>query len=468
VFLAGGSGVIGRRLIPQLVAAGHEVTATTRRPEKADLLRSLGAAPTVVDALDEQAVVAAVLAARAEAVVHQLTDLPPRYDPARLGPWYERTSRLRVEGTRHLLAGAAACGARRVVFQSIAFLYRLEGPAILDEDAPVWIDAPEPFGTAVRATVEGERLVLEATGIDGVVLRYGQLYGPGTYFAADGDIARRARGRMLPVVGGGRGLASFIHVDDAASAAVCALSRAAASTTSSTTSPRWPGTGSPCSPERCTPHRRCACRPGWRGSRSGVWLPPPSPPVAPPPTSAPGASSAGSLATRAGVRASPRWTESARRALLASANVGLQVRPIGLQLADSRLHQIAHADDAAEFAVDHHRQVPNPSIGHDPQDVIHFVGEHAADHFDVHDLRDRGVNQRSSALVQVADEVALPDHAHHRAVVDDDHSTDAVPDHFSEQNGDRRVRRNSRDHRPLSVQYIRYPHRNGPPITGRE
>lgn len=225
VFLAGGSGVIGRRLIPQLVAAGHEVTATTRRPEKADLLRSLGAAPTVVDALDEQAVVAAVLAARTEAVVHQLTDLPPRYDPARLGPWYERTSRLRVEGTRHLLAGAAACGAHRVVFQSIAFLYRLEGPAILDEDAPIWIDAPEPFGTAVRATVEGERLVLEAAGINGVVLRYGQLYGPGTYFAADGDIARRARGRMLPVVGGGRGLASFVHVDDAASAAVCALSR---------------------------------------------------------------------------------------------------------------------------------------------------------------------------------------------------------------------------------------------------
>jgi nucleoside-diphosphate-sugar epimerase len=223
VFLAGGSGVIGRRLVPQLVAAGHQVTATTRRPEKAELVSSLGATPAVLDALDEGAVMAAVRAAAPEVVMNQLTELPQRYDPRRLGPWYERTSRLRVDGTRNLLAACRAVGATRFVYQSIAFMYAYSGPPVVDEDAPVATDAPEPFGAAVRATVEGERLTLEAEGMVGVVLRYGQLYGPGTYYAADGSFARQARRRGVPIVGGGSGVFSFLHVDDAASAAVCAM-----------------------------------------------------------------------------------------------------------------------------------------------------------------------------------------------------------------------------------------------------
>jgi len=223
VFVAGGTGVIGRRLLPALVAAGHEVTATTTSPEKAALLRSLGATPSVLDALDEQAVMAAVQTTAPEVVMNQLTRLPQRYDPRSLGPWYERTGRLRVDATRHLLTAARDVGAVRFIYQSIAFMYGLTGPAVVDEDAPVAVDAPEPFGSAVRATLEGERLIVEAEGIAGVVLRYGQLYGPGTYFAADGDFARQARQRRVPIVGRGGGIFSFLHVDDAASAAVCAV-----------------------------------------------------------------------------------------------------------------------------------------------------------------------------------------------------------------------------------------------------
>jgi 2-alkyl-3-oxoalkanoate reductase len=223
VFLAGGSGAIGRRLIPQLVAAGHQVAATTRSAAKGPMIQSLGAIPVVVDALDEPALSKAVTDFRPEAVMNQLTDLPQRYNPRKLGPFYERTSRLRVEATRTLLFAANEVGARRFVYQSLAFMYVPAGPAALAEDAEVAVHAPEPFGSAVRATVEGERLALSADGIVGVALRYGQLYGPGTYFDREGDFARQARRRMLPIVGSGGGVFSFVHVDDAAGAAAAAL-----------------------------------------------------------------------------------------------------------------------------------------------------------------------------------------------------------------------------------------------------
>jgi nucleoside-diphosphate-sugar epimerase len=225
VFLAGGSGVIGRCLIPQLVAAGHLVAATTRSAAKGPMISSLGAIPVVVDALDGPALSKAVTDFGPEAVMNQLTDLPQRYNPRKLGPFYERTSRLRVDATRTLLAAAREAGAQRFVYQSLAFMYVPTGPAALEESAKLALHAPEPFGSAVRATVEGERLALSADGITGVALRYGQLYGPGTYFDQDGDFARQARRRMLPVVGAGGGVFSFIHVDDAAGAAVVALER---------------------------------------------------------------------------------------------------------------------------------------------------------------------------------------------------------------------------------------------------
>jgi nucleoside-diphosphate-sugar epimerase len=225
VFVAGGSGAIGRVLVPRLIAAGHEVAATTRAAAKAAVLESLGATAVVLDALDEAAVLAAVKAFRPNAVMNQLTSLPQRYNPRRLGPWYDATSLLRVAGTRILLNAAAEAGAKRFVYQSIAFMYAPAGPPVVDEEAPLALDAPEPFGGALRATLEGERMATSADGIVGVVLRYGQLYGPGTYFAIDGDFARQARARMLPVVGTGGGIFSFLHVDDSATSAIAALER---------------------------------------------------------------------------------------------------------------------------------------------------------------------------------------------------------------------------------------------------
>jgi nucleoside-diphosphate-sugar epimerase len=223
VFLAGGSGVVGRPLVAQLLAAGHQVAATTRTPGKAAQISAAGAAPVVVDALDAQALTRAVHDARPDAIVHQLTALPPRYDPSRPG-FYDATNRLRTEATRTLLAAGEELGVRRYLFQSVCFLYKLTGPQVLDESAPVATDSPEPFGAAARLTIEGEQMIAAA---GGVVLRYGQLYGPGTYYTRDGDFGRRARRRLLPVVGDGGGVFSFLHVEDAASAAVAALSRGA-------------------------------------------------------------------------------------------------------------------------------------------------------------------------------------------------------------------------------------------------
>jgi len=208
-----------------LIAAGHVVAATTRSREKVELLESLGATPVLLDALDEQAVIGAVESFRPDAVMNQLTSLPRRYNPRKLRPWYESTNRLRVDGTRILLAAATKVGSRRFVYQSIAFMYNNLGPQVVDEDAPLAINAPDPFGALVRATLEGERLATATEGIVGVALRYGQLYGPGTYFAAGGDFQRQARARMLPIVGSGAGIFSFLHVTDAATAAIAALER---------------------------------------------------------------------------------------------------------------------------------------------------------------------------------------------------------------------------------------------------
>jgi nucleoside-diphosphate-sugar epimerase len=225
VFIAGGTGVIGRSLIPQLVSAGHDVTACTRFEAKADLLESFGAKPVVLDPLDPVAVRVAVGASTAEVLMNQLTSLPPHYQVRKLEPWYRRTAQLRVDGTRHLLAAAREVKAKRFIYQSIAFMYSPRGPWVVDESAPVMQDAPKPFDLAVGPTIEGERLALSADGVEGVVLRYGQLYGPGTYFDRQGDFARQARRWMLPVVGNGLGTFSFVHVDDAAAATVRAVER---------------------------------------------------------------------------------------------------------------------------------------------------------------------------------------------------------------------------------------------------
>jgi nucleoside-diphosphate-sugar epimerase len=227
VFVAGATGAIGRPLVPGLIAAGHEVTGTTRSEERAEAIRAAGARAVVCDALDADALRAAVVDAAPEVVVHELTALPARFNP-RDKQMYAPTNRLRQEGTRNLIAAARAAGARRIVCQSIAFAYAPgERPEVKDEDAPLALGAPLPFGDSVRAIDEMERAVVGAAGVDGVVLRYGWFYGPGTYLADDGSVARDVRRRRLPVIGKGIGLYSFIHVDDAASATVAAVERGA-------------------------------------------------------------------------------------------------------------------------------------------------------------------------------------------------------------------------------------------------
>jgi nucleoside-diphosphate-sugar epimerase len=226
VFVAGASGAIGRPLVRQLVAAGHEVTGMTRREERAEQIRAAGAAAVVCDVFDAAALEDAVREAAPEAVVHLLTALPHRLDyrdKQALAP----TNRVRSEGTRNLIAAAKLAGARRLIAESVAFFYAPKGDWVKDEEAPLFLDAPPPFGDGAAALAELERQVLEAEGIEGIVLRYGWLYGPGTYYAADGSLTEDALKRKAPIVGKGTGTFSFVQVEDAAAATVAALERGA-------------------------------------------------------------------------------------------------------------------------------------------------------------------------------------------------------------------------------------------------
>jgi nucleoside-diphosphate-sugar epimerase len=162
------------------------------------------------------------VAAQPEAVIHELTNIPPRLEPRKFATQLASTNRLRREGTRNLIDAAAAAGAQRVVAQSIAFAYRASGDWIKDETAALGLDAAPPMNEPIAAVAELERQVLDANGI---VLRYGYFYGPGTQFARDGLYGELVRRRRLPIVGSGEGRWSFIHVDDAAAATVAALER---------------------------------------------------------------------------------------------------------------------------------------------------------------------------------------------------------------------------------------------------
>ena len=207
IFLAGASGAIGRRLCALLTADGWRVIGTTRSPEKATLLRSLGVEPVVVDVFDAEALRQAARAARAGIVIHQLTDLPPGLDPARMAAWRQRNARLRELGTRNLIAAGLAGGMRRLIAQSVSFAYA-PGPLPLREDAPLNVGASdEAGGLSARGVASLESQAL-AGPFEGVVLRYGKLYGPGTGFDT-------------PPAGGP------VHVDAAADAARRAVTRGA-------------------------------------------------------------------------------------------------------------------------------------------------------------------------------------------------------------------------------------------------
>lgn len=226
VFVAGASGAIGRPLVRQLLAAGHEVTGMTRREQNAEAIRAAGAAAVVCDAFDAAGLESAVREAAPEVVIHELTALPHRLDPKAkdaLAP----TNRLRTEGTRNLIAAAKAAGARRLIAESVAFFYVPEGDWVKAEDAPAFADVPGPFGEAGKALADLERQVTGTERLEGIVLRYGWLYGLGTYYGREGSATEDFGKRRMPVVGKGDGTFSFIHVEDAAAATVAAVERGA-------------------------------------------------------------------------------------------------------------------------------------------------------------------------------------------------------------------------------------------------
>ncbi len=222
VFLAGASGAIGRPLTRQLLAGGHEVVGMTRREERAEEIRAAGARAVLCDVFDREALGTALRSAEPEVVVHALTALPQRFNPKE--NYLESTNRIRTEGTRNLIAAAETAGARRLIAESVAFIYAPSGKWVKEEDAPLNTEAPGYFGEGMRALADLEAQV-SGSRLQSTVMRYGWFYGPGTHFDRDGSQAEDARRRRLPIVGSGQGTFSFLHVDDAAAATVAAVER---------------------------------------------------------------------------------------------------------------------------------------------------------------------------------------------------------------------------------------------------
>ncbi|HSJ56198.1 MAG TPA: NAD(P)-dependent oxidoreductase [Anaerolineae bacterium] len=225
ILVAGATGAIGRQLVPELAARGHTVVGLTRAAKRAEEVRALGAEPVTGDVLDRDGVLRAVEKARPEVVIHQATSLPPRLNPRRIRQDLAATNRLRSEGTRNLMRAARECGAGRVIAQSIAFAYAPDGDTPATEEEPLFFDAPGGFDEAVEALAALEDAVLHEPEIEGIVLRYGYLYGPGTAYGPGGWVVQDVRARKFPTIGSGAGQFSFVHVDDVATATAEAVER---------------------------------------------------------------------------------------------------------------------------------------------------------------------------------------------------------------------------------------------------
>jgi nucleoside-diphosphate-sugar epimerase len=218
VFVAGASGAIGTRLVPQLIDRGHEVIGTFRSPAHAERVRALGAEPVALDLLDARAVRQAVLDAAPEAIIHQATDLADVRFGRSLDRSFASTNRLRTEGTDALLAAAREAGVRRFVAQSFAsYRYAREGGPVKAEDDPL---DPSPPAMARQTNAAMRHLDQAVTNAGGIALRYGGFYG-----ASNDGLVKPVRKRQFPVIGDGDGVSSFIHLDDAAAATVLALER---------------------------------------------------------------------------------------------------------------------------------------------------------------------------------------------------------------------------------------------------
>jgi nucleoside-diphosphate-sugar epimerase len=208
IFVAGANGVIGRPLVSLLVEAGHVVTGTTRSSVNFDAIARAGATPAVVDALDAEGLKEAVAIARPDVVIHQLTDLPDVIDPQQMPAALAANARLRIEGTYNLIVAAKAAGARRLIAQSISFMYAPGTKPYCESDPLLPAQGDQPGAVSARGVHALEGAVLGTPGIEGIVLRYGRLYGPGTWAHAPNGTG-------------------FLHTDAAAHAALLAVTRGA-------------------------------------------------------------------------------------------------------------------------------------------------------------------------------------------------------------------------------------------------
>ena len=219
IFIAGGTGAIGRVLVPLMVKAGHKVVALTRSPESVAALKQMGAVPVVGDVYDQVRLSRLVAESHAEVVLHQLTAFGTK-----TGDPYAETIRVRIDGTRSLIAAARAARARRFIAQSISFVCSPSGGGLTDEDTPLYIGAASPVQPLAQAVASLERQTLES-GMAGTVLRYGWFFGPGTSYDPKDTIPAAIRKGAMPIVGEGAGAYSYIDLRDAAAATMNALAR---------------------------------------------------------------------------------------------------------------------------------------------------------------------------------------------------------------------------------------------------
>ncbi|PZO35716.1 MAG: dTDP-4-dehydrorhamnose reductase [Pseudanabaena frigida] len=224
IFVAGATGAIGRPLIAQLLAKGHDVIALTRSLEKARTFAAQGIEFAIADVFDADAVKAAVAKAQPDVVIEQLTALPQTYNRESMGATAELNARIRLEAGANVLKAAQAAGVCRYLRQSIAF-WAVPGTGLADEETPLAFDASPAVAADVRVVAEIERRLLETPNIEGIALRYGFLYGPGTWFHPDGDVADQVRQQQFPIVGNGEGVWSWVHIEDVAAATVAAVDR---------------------------------------------------------------------------------------------------------------------------------------------------------------------------------------------------------------------------------------------------
>jgi len=222
VFVAGATGAIGRPLIKSLTLAGHTAFGMVRSQDSSASLADSGAEPIIGDALDAPSVSAAVAKVRPDVIINELTSLPRHYTPTEMKGSAERDARVRLEGNKNLIAAAQQTNVRRFLVQSTGFWYA-PGDGLADEGEPFGYDASPAVVAGAQRYAELEAMTLGRTEFEGVSLRYGFFYGPGTWFEADGDMGKQVRQQQVPIIGSGQGVWSWVHIDDAADATAKAL-----------------------------------------------------------------------------------------------------------------------------------------------------------------------------------------------------------------------------------------------------